>query len=76
MLHPDYPMLFKFVVNYRKFDPLDQVVDYGSKAPVHIGQIAERVREWEGPLSDGLDLSPTDVRSIKTMHDRDLKGQT
>ena len=52
------------------------MVDYGSKAPVHIGQIAEVVREWEGRLSDGLELSPADVRSIKTMHDRDLKGQT
>jgi hypothetical protein len=52
------------------------VVDYGTKAPVHIGLIAEGVKEWEGALSDGLDLSPTDVNSIKTSYDRDLKGQT
>ena len=54
----------------RKCDPLDRVVDY-----VHIGQIAEEVREWEGRLSDGLESSP-DVESIKTKHGGKLKLQT
>ena len=43
---------------------------------VHIGQIAEEVREWEGRLSDGLELSPADVETIKTKHDGKLKLQT
>ena len=52
------------------------MVDYESKAPVHIGQIAEEVREWEGRLSDGLELSPTDVESINTKYAGKLKRQT
>ena len=55
---------------------MDQEIDYGSKAPVHIGQIAEVVTQWEGPLSDGLDLSPADVEDIKKKYPYGLKQQT
>lgn len=54
-------------------DPLvlDQVIGYA-----HIGQIAEKVRQWEGRLSDGLELPPPDVESIKTKYGGQLKLQT
>ena len=61
---------------YRKLDPMDQVIDCGSRAPAHIGQIAGEVTEWEGPLSDGLELSSTDVEDIKNKHRYSLKLQT
>ena len=55
---------------------MDQVIDYGSRAPVHIGKIAAVVTKWEGALSDGLELSSADVEGIKNKHRDNLELQT
>ena len=42
----------------------------------HLGEIADSMTEWEGPIADKLKLKPSDVASIKTEHPRKLKLQT
>ena len=42
----------------------------------HLGEIADSMTEWEGPIADKLKLKPSDVANIKTEHPRKLKLQT
>ena len=42
----------------------------------HLGQIADSMYEWEGPISEGLNLKPVDIASIKIKHPGELKLQT
>ena len=48
---------------------LDQVVDCDSGGvSKHVGQIADSMYEWEGPVADQLGLSQVDITAIKTAH--------
>ena len=48
---------------------LDQVVDCDSGGvSKHLGQIADSMYEWEGPVADQLGLSQVDITAIKTAH--------
>ena len=48
---------------------LGQVVDCDSGGVLkHLGQIADSMHEWEGPVADQLGLSQVDITAIKTAH--------
>ena len=53
--------------------PLDCYSDGVSQ---HLGQIADTVCKWEGPIAEALELTPADVASIKTKHPTELNLQT
>ena len=56
---------------------LDQVIDSGhGGVPRHLGQIADTMYEWEGPVSDSLGLHQADVAAIKKAHPGELQLQT
>ena len=42
----------------------------------HLGQIADAMYEWEGPIAEQLELRDTDIAAIKTEHPNKLKLQT
>ena len=48
---------------------------YYDGVPKHLGQIADIMYEWEGPVAEQLDLTPQDVACIKEKHPRDMKLQ-
>jgi hypothetical protein len=56
---------------------LDQVVDseHGGVSK-HLGQIADAMYEWEGPIAEQLELTRADVAAIKTEHPNKLRLQT
>ena len=55
---------------------LDQVIDSDhSGVPVHLGQIADSMYEWEGTVADSLGLHQADVAEIKEAHSGKLKLQ-
>ena len=55
---------------------LDQVIDSDhSGVPRHLGQIADSMYEWEGPVADGLGLHQADVAVIKEAHPGKLQLQ-
>ena len=56
---------------------LDQVLDFENDGvSKHLGQIADSMCEWEGPISEGLNLTPADIAGIKIKHPGELKLQT
>lgn len=56
---------------------LDRVIDVeNNDVPKHLGQIAEKMREWEGKIAEELELSPADVAAITMKHCSELKLQT
>ena len=56
---------------------LDQVVDsVNDDVPLHLGQIADTMYEWEGPVAECLGLTLADVAAIKLKHPNELKLQT
>jgi hypothetical protein len=55
----------------------DQVLDFNNGGiSLHLGQIADKMREWEGSIAEQLRLTPADVEAIKTKYPRNLKLQT
>jgi hypothetical protein len=55
---------------------LDQVIDGGhGGVSTHLGQIADRMDEWEGAVAENLGLHPADVAEIKEAHSGKLKLQ-
>lgn len=55
---------------------LDDVLDSNcGGVPKHLGQIADFMYEWEGPVADHLQLSPADIANIKKKHPGQLKLQ-
>ena len=55
---------------------LNQAIDSDhSGVPRHLGQIADTMYEWEGPVADSLGLHQTDVAEIKEAHPGKLKLQ-
>ena len=56
---------------------MDQVLDYANNGvSKHLGQIADNMCEWEGPIAEGLDLTPADIAAIKMKYPTELKLQT
>jgi hypothetical protein len=55
---------------------LDQVIDsdHGGVSR-HLGQIADSMYEWEGPVADSLGLHQADVAEINKAHPGKLKLQ-
>ena len=42
----------------------------------HLGQIADAMHEWEGPIAEQLGLTPVDVAAIKMKYRGELRLQT
>ena len=42
----------------------------------HLGQIADAMYEWEGPIAEQLELTRADIAAIKAKHPGELKLQT
>ena len=42
----------------------------------HLGEIADSMTEWEGPVADKLKLRASDVANIKTEYPNKLNLQT
>ena len=56
---------------------LDEVLDSENNGvPIHLGQIAGSMSEWEGPIAEQLGLLTADVAAIKARHPGELKLQT
>jgi hypothetical protein len=56
---------------------LDQVLDFENDGvSKHLGQIADSMHEWEGPIAEQLGLTRADVAAIKTKHPGELKLQS
>ena len=55
-------------------DPLDRVLD--SDNPKHLGEIADQMAEWEGPIAEWLDLTSSEIAGVKIKHPRNLQLQT
>ena len=43
--------------------------------PLHLGQIADSMYEWEGPVAEQLGLTQVDVEAIKVKHPGELRLQ-
>ena len=54
---------------------LDLVLD-ADGVPKHLGQIADTMYEWEGPVAEQLGLTPADVAAIKIEYPGELRLQT
>ena len=79
-----YAVLIQFVVSSCRNNcvgltycqRLDQMIDFDSGGvPKHLGQIAVSMREWEGSISDGFDLTPAEIESIKYKYKDNLELQ-
>ena len=55
---------------------LDRVIDSDRGGVLkHLGQIADTMYEWEGPIVENLGLSQADVAGIKKAYPGELKLQ-
>ena len=55
---------------------LDQVLDYNSGGvSKHLGQIADSMDKWEGPVAEELGLSQANISAIKEAHPKDFNLQ-
>ena len=55
---------------------LDLVIDsQNGGVPKHLGKIADIMDEWEGSISDGLELTAADVANVRTKHPNNLHLQ-
>ena len=56
--------------------PLDQVLDsVNHGVSKHLGQIADCMYEWEGPVAEQLGLTKAEVAAIQMEHHLKLKMQ-
>ena len=49
--------------------------EYGG-VPQHLGQIADSMYKWKGPIAEQLGLTPADVAAIKAKYPGELNLQT
>ena len=55
---------------------LDKEIDSESDGvPKHLGQVADSMSEWEGPIAEALELSGPVVADIKCQWPKNLKMQ-
>ena len=74
LVHFQYCLNDLFLVSSHS---LDQELDFDNKGvSKHLGQIADSMYEWEGPVAEQLDLTPTDVAAIKMQYPGELRLQT
>ena len=63
--------------DYSCREKLNQVLDLeNSQVSRHLGQIADSMHEWEGPITEQLGLTRADVAAIKEEYPGKLKLQT
>ena len=43
---------------------------------MHLGQIADTMYEWEGPVAEQLGLTPVDIAAIRVKYPSELRLQT
>ena len=56
---------------------LDQVLDFeNGGVSKHLGQIADSMYEWEGPVAEQLGLTPAEIAAIKLKYPSELGLQT
>ena len=56
---------------------LDKEIDADNNGVLkHLGQIADSMTEWEGRISEKLQLTPADVAKIQKKHPNELNLQT
>ena len=56
---------------------LDQVLDYvNDGVSKHLGQIADSMHEWKGPVAEELGLTIVDIAAITTKYPSELILQT
>ena len=56
---------------------LDQVLDFeNGGVSKHLGQIANSMYEWEGPVAEQLGLTPAEIAAIKLKYPSELGLQT
>ena len=55
---------------------LDQVLDFeNGGVSKHLGQIADSMYEWEGPVAEQLGLTPVEIAAIKLKYPGELRLQ-
>ena len=52
------------------------MLDFNNEAFRHLGQVADKMSEWEGSIAGQLDLTPADVAAINMRYPKRLKLQT
>jgi hypothetical protein len=59
-------------------DPLDHVLDSDNPLGVsqHLGEIADKMSEWEGSIAEYLGLTPAEIEGVKIKYPRRLSLQT
>ena len=56
---------------------MNQVLDFeNDEVSRHLGQIADSMHEWEGPIAEHLGLTRADVAAINKKYPGELKLQT
>ena len=64
LIHASISLVIIFSVEH--IQRLDEVLDSGhGGVPLHLGQIADSMSEWEGSVADQLGLGSADVAAIK-----------
>ena len=48
------------------------MIDAEHRSSKHLGQIADSMYEWEGPIANELGLTPVDVAAIKAKYPMNL----
>ena len=58
-------------------DPLDLVLDSDNNGvSKHLGEIADQMSEWEGPIAECLGLTHPEIVGVKTKYPENLRLQT
>ena len=75
-----HPVLYTCSCNYHTplwVHRLDEVIDsQHDNVSKHLGQIADAMYEWEGPIAEQLGLKRPDIAAIKKEYPSNLKLQT
>ena len=65
------------IFDYSCREKLNQVLDFeNDEVSKHLGQIADSMHEWEGPIAEHLGLTRADVAAINKKYPGELKLQT
>ena len=56
-------------------EALHLIIDFSDGVSKHLGQIADSMTEWEGPVAEQLGLKPADIAGIRARHPTELNLQ-
>ena len=57
-------------------NPSDRIIDSANGGVhKHIGQIADSMTEWQGPIAEELNLTPAQISGIREMYPGNLSLQ-